>query len=241
MMKNELFTEGTLSLARAFIEVSKAYELVSYASLLDSPRWWVSKRVWILRRYRESRLRSLSARRVALVAELSKRFEGLLFELFTQRSSVIEFGGYVANVWRQAQIEAFSMNDHRQFSAVLWGIQLGLGYDVKELRPKFMLRQFVDEMPAGSHRTTLSLLAYGGVRNMPFINREVTSFVKRAYPVLHQEVLYRTAELPILTDGELSPVLVNTFTEPFDQYHKWLFRWNEKSNESDEGDELDSQ
>lgn len=229
MYRNDLFSKGTLSLAEDFIRVSRSYESTNYAGLLRSPHWWIAKRVWVLRGHRDRRLNDLRKRRTQLVRELHSRFEGVLYELFTQEHPAERFGDYLKQVWRRVQIAVVKMEDCRRFSGVLWDIHIELGPDIRALRPKFMLRQFVDEMPDSSPRTALRVLAYGGQYEPADVTFESMRYEWEAYTMLHKQVLARLDELKILTADELSPDHLLSLEKPEFQYHLWLFRWKDNN------------
>jgi len=229
MSGEALNDEGTLQLSHQFLKVSREYEAVRYASFVSNPFWWVAKKLWLLNRLRDERINKLRLRRQELVEELAVRYDGILRQLFACAKPGSSFTDYLAQVWHTFQGRAMTTRDPRLLSICLWDIQQSYGGNIKSLqtiKPRFMLKQFVDELPREEPRTALLVLVYGSSVNADEVSLEVARLVKKAYHVLHAHVEWRAQleDLDLLTGNVLSQSMVSTFAPPYVQYHEWLFQ-----------------
>jgi hypothetical protein len=205
---------STLQLAGEFIKCVKEFENISYAKWWLNPWWWASKR-W--------KREKLTRKRTQIVGELAVRYEGVMRQLF-QRTGRGDFSSFIQGVWRAVQISALTMGDEKSFSKSMWdAYRANAASESGDLKPKFMLRQFVDEMSPSEERAGLRIVAYGSDRAARPGDREVLRLLEAAYPLLHTELLKRARDLGELTDGALPLSSINGIRSPFSEYKSWLF------------------
>ena len=126
-------------------------------------------------------------------------------------------------VWQATLDQMRGTRDYRVLSSIVWNAaeaQAGLHQPV--LKPKLMLRQFVDEMPDGDERGAIRVLAYGHSGTEP-PGREVLRLLSSGYAVLHTQLIMHIQELDILTDSLFSPELIQRIGSSYVQYEEWLF------------------
>jgi hypothetical protein len=215
--------DTTLLLAQRFMQVSKELDSISRAALWREPLWWVLKRTKAFDFIRRRKLNRLVLCSAALLSELSLRYEGVIQDLFTCAGVGTALSGYLSRVWIEFQDRATRAQDPRLFSSCLWEIQRGLGATVDELKPKFMLRQFIDDMPDGEPRAALKLFAYSFRASWPTATREAARMVMEGYALLHNKVCARAEDLEVLTGGVLNARMVDEMRSMHAQYHRWLF------------------
>lgn len=220
-MSGEWIKEATtLGLVTELINSKQTFSEVSGSTWYRHPwQWWNKKR----------RLAELSENGRVIAHEISKRFEGILLQMFQRakapKSMVqVDWEECQTAIWQLARDNTRNMTDYHRFCAVLWNISLseiGSVATYVALRPKFMLRQFVDEMPSSDERGTLRATAFGRAGTLS--DRETLDSLERAFPILHQQLLSRGKELKSLTDGEITWEKIRDFEEPFAEYRHWLF------------------
>ena len=197
-------------------------------------RWQRRAKAWGPSWWRERRQRGPLQRADALARVLAQRYEGVMLELMdrcgvpkpssTDRLDV---------VWSNASVRVLTVSraegvpdPHYPLAPVLWdSVISALGCapsPLSPLRPKFMLRQFVEEMPSSEPRGTLLSWAFerheGSDRLSP---REVVQ-IKEAYALLHQQVEASRYQLEWLTGDELKTQMLDGLRQSFAQYHAWL-------------------
>jgi len=125
--------------------------------------------------------------------------------------------------WWTVRDESTKTDDYRRFATILWHAFVGSKkLDVASLKPKFMLRQFVDEIPTCKQQGMLIALAYGPITTWPS-DSEMLEGLTQSYSFLHLELTKRSGELHVLTDGEISYLTVSAIFPPFALYEHWLF------------------
>ena len=229
MTEGTLSDQGTLQLSHQFLKVSREYEAIRYASFVEHPFWWVAEKLWLLNKLRDGKINKLRRRRQELIGELAVRYHGMLRQLFDCANPGSSFSEYLVKVWRTFQDKASTTHDPRLFSICLWELQRNCGVnpsDLSAIKPRFMLKQFVDEMPREESRGALLTLVYGRSVKVDDVNLEVVRLVKNAYHLLHAQVEWRSQldDLELLTGGVLSNTVVSHFAPPFVRYHEWLFQ-----------------
>lgn len=215
MNRRALTDRSTLRLAKEFIKCSKEFERVAYAN------WWLHPWRWVSKGWRKGRL---SQQRTDIVGELSVRYEGMLYQLFQRAGNNSDFSSFVQAVWRAIQITALTMRDENGFSKTIWeAYGTHSSSQSRELKPKLMLRQFVDEMSPHEERAALRILAYRMDTASRPDDRESLRLLQRSYPLLHQELLRCSDDLLDLSDREFLPDVINGLSTPFTEYRDWLF------------------
>jgi len=215
----------TLGLVKELIDCKKTYVEIAKA------RWWSSPRKW----WRKShKLEELSQRHQPIADELSKRYEGMLWQMSRRVKesgplTATEWENCQAGIWQLVWDQARTFSNYRRFCGVFWDIclrqfgQFGNAAPLAALRPKFMLRQFVDELDNSDARGLLRGWAYSKQENM-LVGKEVLDGLTDAFGVLHRRVLRRLDDLSLLTDGEITPAMARNIQPPYLEYRRWLFK-----------------
>lgn len=199
-----------------FVEVSQA-------------RWNLTK-LW----RRGHKLESLSQKSQTIANELGVRFGGILWQMSRRVKTSgpltdTEWEDCLTGIWQLMNDSARNMSNYRRFCGVLWDIslaqfgQFGNVASFTGLRPKFMLRQFVDEMTSSDARGLLRASAFGEGDEIRLAGKELLDSLKLAFQLLQLQMLSRTDDLSALTDGEITAEMVRSFEEPFLEYRRWLF------------------
>jgi hypothetical protein len=193
-----------LELAKLAVEGAHRYE----TSLHETP-WYLPLR-WVT--YQASRWRSqATARQVvdSLEELIGGRYQGVLIQ-------ILRSGGLPESEWEQffpvlcdrLQTRLYGAKDWRSFPQALWGsIVEGLEQNsLRQLKPKFMMRAFVDEIVVLPHQHFLRGLCYGETLrgyDLPPDSEWETEFL-RAVPLLNEAVFRYEKSLMTLTDGALA-------------------------------------
>lgn len=223
MSERTVEEQETLLLVKRFLEVSQHLESISYARLWSKPLWWLVDKLKVLHFIRRRKVNELISCNSDLIGELSMRYDGIMRDLFTCAGVGTSFDDHFNQVWMELQGGAVMTRDPRRFSTCLWEIQRRLGATIDELKPKFMLRQFVDDIPEGEPRAALKLLAYSFQMHWTPPGREAARLVERGYALLHDRVCAQADDLEFLTGGVLNAEAVGEIHAPYAQYHQWLF------------------
>lgn len=216
--KRGVQSRGTMRLAKDFVIGSRSMEKLLYAKLWQNPLMYTARKLG----FHNSRRRVLAV----IAGELGRRYKGVLLELFRRTGmQPADFSSAITSVWMHVADGAKTMLEHRSFSKVIWesADRKVPSPGAPSLKPKMMLRQFVDEMPSSDGRGVLRTLAYGEP-GLPQEGSEALNLLLNAYPVLHEVVISRLAELDVLTDSALAADVVESLTGPYIQYEQWLFR-----------------
>ena len=225
----EMSLRSTIQLVRDLLKFIRAFEGITInPTPLRHPYWWVLSKVKFLGGVKKRRESELSNQLIDTMGELVDRYDGILFQLFSSPGAFTSVGTQgidekLERIWYKLQHAATTMQNHRDFSITLWMIYLRHGNEISELKPKFMLRQFVDEMPAGDERGALRSQAYKRQATLSTDDHEVAKMVYRAYPILHEQVLDFSSDLLRLTGETLKPEEIAILKPPYMRYHDWLF------------------
>jgi len=222
--------KGTFKLMKEFVKCVKQLERIQRS--LKRARQGKFRRsgfLWSrLRLRKDPALRELELRQRlnSAAIDLTTRYKGALWELF-RRSGITDdlLGDALTAVWMSVQDSASTVSSYKNLPEKLWDAYAGqTDLAILALKPKLMLRAFVDEIPSCDERGALRIVAYGsGLGNRP-TDRELLGLLLRAYPRLHREVLRKSKDLSVLTDGALSSSVVADMREPFPEYENWMFR-----------------
>lgn len=223
MSERTLDQQNTLLLVERWLEVSKEFELITYAEWWRKPLWWLVKSLKVTDFIRLRKLNGLALCRNALVGVLAVRYDGIMRELFTCAGAGASFNTHFMEVWMELQGRAVTAHQPGLFSTCLWEILQKRGAVVSALKPKFMLRQFVDDMPGGEPSGALKALAYSYRVRWPEVGAEAARMVKDGYALLHNCVRARLKDIELLTGGVLNARMVDEIGSPYVQYHRWLF------------------
>ena len=218
MSEKDIQGKTTLNLIREFVEDSKELRRCQLVPP-EKARGWLKKR--ILQWKKGSLHKKLRKASDTLVA----RYEGVLYQLL--RKSGVDVSGLKtvsSAIWVACQDRVVTLDDYRGFSRVLWEAYVVVApTEARALRPKFMLRQLVDEMPSSDERGVLIDRAYDKNAQHSPPGTEVLRKLEGAYVMLHEEVLRHEDELDLLTDGELDAATIRSLQPPFVRYEEWIF------------------
>jgi hypothetical protein len=213
----------TIVLTNELVKRTQEYEQISKAV------WWRQP----IKSWRRGRKKqAILTRSQLILGELASRYEGIMFQMFYRSRSTpptltnSQWEQIQDTVWLLVGDELRTMSDHRTFSGVLWKAylsQLGVSAAILALRPKFMLRQFVDEMPSSDQRGILRATAYGANDSTQRSGKELVRLIKSALSIFHAHVLAHATEVQTLTAGEFKEAEVQSYSEPFAPYQTWLF------------------
>lgn len=214
--ESETRQQGTLELALTLVECSRDLDQILRA------RWW--QRLFSFRSRAED-INSLRTRIYEVSAELGLRYKGVMSQLLQRMQSGEDFRLAVARTWEYVGEVAVTMADPKEFCSYLWHAFVGTERQSKaqSLKPKFMLRQFVDEVPSCKDLGVLIAMAYGPTVSVSLSSDEILNCLSHTYPLLHFELERRSPDLLVLTDGEISSATIPKIVAPFVQYETWLF------------------
>ena len=190
----------TLKLAKQMVAASHRHERIVHAGWLSHPVLRVTRR-W-------AEPRAVENKRIALRI-LLERYRTVIVQ-------VLQRGGLAHQNWMAAsrvigehiRTEVLRTRDYRWCAPLLWDAVVRQLDDagrraVEPLKAKFMLLQFVDQMPAGAPRDLLSKAAYDeNAMDFPSDGFEI---LNDAYRQLHTAVGRFRRDLGLLTDGALTP------------------------------------
>jgi hypothetical protein len=159
-----------------------------------------------------------------IAGELVDRYDGIFSQVFT-RSGIRreEWSSLVVAIWQGV---ASNASKDEPMCKTIWKVcSEVIDKQVVALKPKFMLRAFVDEMPSCDERGVLRDLAFGP-RTIDYVERQAAErlrTIERAYPILHSQLMNRAYRLEELLDGVLNRNALLAMKAPFKQYDDWLF------------------
>jgi hypothetical protein len=218
MSRKDVQDRNTLILIKEFITNSQSLRTYQEVPPEKTKRWWRKK---VLKWKKDGLHKKLRQ----ILDVLTARYEGVLYQML--RHSGVSAGALkstVTAVWVSCQDKILTLSDYREFSAVLWEAYVSVSpVDARTLRPRFMLRQIVDEMPSSDERGVLIYRAYDKASSIDPPGKEVLAKLNKAYEMLHLELLKQGDDLEILTGGEIALKDIENFKAPFVHYEEWLF------------------
>lgn len=225
--ERETHLQGTIELALILAKCSRKLDQVLRA------KWWREPlTVWT----RGNSVSLLRARINEVSVELGNRYKGVMAQLLQIIDPRANFEVEVARAWQHVGEAAITM-DHKEFCAYLWhGFVPQHKQDkARPIKPKFMLRQFVDEIPPCKDQGILIATAYGPMIAPPLSAAEILKSLEFAYAKLHVQVTKWSPELNVLTDNEISSAMIAKIVPPYVQYEDWLFNFLSKRQENSHG------
>ena len=218
MSREEVQGKTTLALMKEYVENSQELRKYQGVQPEDKKHWWQKK--WL-----DWRKRSLYQKIRRIGVELAARYEGIFHQLL--RKSGVDSTAIkptISAIWVSCQDRLLTLNESKRFSQVLWESYVSIvGAEINGLKPKFMLRQFIDEMPSSDERGILMDRAYDKNAINQDSGAEVLNKLTNSYPILHEQLIRHGKDLRILTDREITQVVVSSIKPPFVQYEQWLF------------------
>jgi hypothetical protein len=206
---------GTIKLQRDFVSCYKKHDRTLEATLLNPIIWFRKGKI----------AERLFEKGKEIKDVLADRYEGVMLQMFNRADAAT--ATLIKSTWFLAQRRVLTLSDARRFAEVLWDSFLEQTMAdislLEPLKPKFMLRQFVDEIDEDESRTALRIIAYSS-EPLSVSNRESFTLFQQALPFLHQQLTNHSKELEILTDGVITFSDVQSFHSPYEQYRNWLLR-----------------
>jgi hypothetical protein len=196
-------------------------------------------KLWRLIESRDRRFERLPTEWSAHCEVLVKRYKWLMNEIHTR---VPSGGGlsreqYFRGWWRQVSNDLPALQTAEDFSSCFWrAVAEAAGLQqhdpafssVMGLKPKFMLRQFIDEMPDTEAAGSLRVLAYSPLTVNTVLAAasasELAEIVYQACLSLHATVQRFAPSLTIMTDGAIAVAGLNDPAKIARQYSVWLFQ-----------------
>ena len=196
-------------------------------------------RLWRLRESRQQRFDRLNNAWGAHCEVLLKRYKWLMNEIHSSlapRAPASSRDAYFRAWWRKVQNDLPGLTTAGEFSACLWtAVATASGHlegdaaflPAAALKPKFMLRQFVDEMTDSEASVSLKILAYSPLTvdaEYPFADAmELSEIVYEACLSLHDAVRRFETSLPAMTAGALDLTGLGDPVTIVRRYSSWLF------------------
>jgi hypothetical protein len=216
MSRRTFSKDGTVKLQWDFIESNKRYDRILVATPLN-PLMWFRK---------DNKEKKLSQKLDEIENQLADRYEGIMLQMLRKANTANDTS--VRLIWSLARTKALLARDKWAFPRVLWeSYKERVDLDdsmASVLRPKFMLRQFVDEIENSAHRDVLRALAYGGGNGSGEFTKETFNMFNSALDSLHKELLQQSSSVDHMTDRTLRAGEIKTFRKPFVEYRDWLIK-----------------
>ena len=209
--------------------VRKLLRATEQAAVRRDPTPYLQPWAWLTRR----RLTTFETRGQVFLKELMIRYRGVITEyLFLKGiTSRVDVQSGLDGIWRSFYIGTYRLASSDRFSYELWRAVQTTGVSANvQIKRKFMLRQFVEEVPRRKGRETLRRLAFDRDRGAPEATTEDVKRLKGVYPSLHRALLKWGSRLDEITDGAVEFETLSGFKPPYAQYHTWLFE-----NDDDQG------
>ena len=197
-------------------------------------------RLWRLRETRDERFGRLNEAWGLHCEVLLQRYGWLMNQLYARLSGSMAPGvsreQYMRSWWRIVRNELPGLKKAENFSSCLWTAVAGAAgrlesdpefEPVAMLKPKFMLRQFVDEMKDRESTAALRVLAYTALSTDTELTsasaEELADIVYRACLALHDTVTRFGPLLPEMTAGAIDVGGPNDEVTVARRYTAWLF------------------
>ena len=202
----------TINLQVEYVEGVQRFERIIHASPLFEPWWWLWKPF----------KGQVSQNHLSVASELAARYEGIIYELISHQNTA-SAAAIIDLVWLIAGPQCLSLNDPFGFASLLWDVlirEIDLPSSALCLQPKFMLRQFIEEMPSSDARGTLLVCAYDKSAKFVDKSKQTLRTLELAYRNLHAVLTKHEKTLPKLTGGILTP---DSLDSSLGRYDEWFF------------------
>lgn len=208
----------SLALMREFVDKTRTLVKYQQAGPEEQLRWLRKK--WLIRK--KHKLRTALAE---IMVELANRYEGVFYQMLRKSGKrEEELRNSVAAIWIATQDSSRMLQDYKGFPTILWEAYVSqVSLPVTSVKPKFMLRLFVDEMAPSDSRGILKDRAYDKNALNKESGKETLEQLLGGYSALHEQLLRRASDLEVLTDSEIALLVIKDLKEPFLQYERWLF------------------
>jgi hypothetical protein len=216
-LRERVGAEPSFALMRELMTRGRKLERRREASWLVSPVQAAARLIF--------GLEELEQDEIAIWRELCGRYEGVLKQMLAQEGlPVDEAGTRLDSVHWTARAEFAKQTEHELFPVVLWRACLLHGRSTPvQLKPKFMLRAFVDELPSSDERGVLRAICYGGSLRDDESTQERRKARELGCEMLHREVLSFGMRIDAMTDGALAHGVMSRLSG--DALHAHYFDW----------------
>jgi len=160
--------------------------------------------------------------------ELQYRFGGVInlylrSKGITADDDMVEARGAIV---QRFFVDSYRLKEPELFAPLLWSsVQVTAGVSSnRALKRRFMLRQFVEDVPRGKGRDMLRRLGFEREPGAPPCNVKDLNLVRGVYPQLHKALLKRGVRLDGMTASAIPSIQVAGFQPPYGQYDEWLFK-----------------
>jgi hypothetical protein len=158
--------------------------------------------------------------------ELSLRYHGVISQMLGSQSvPVAEARDRKREVFLTAANLFRSESDPRRYPVALWEAYIQvMGSAPPSLKPKLMLRAFVDEIQSGEERGVLKWIGYDGVSSSGGYTQELRRVEQRGLELLHEQVTAMDTAMDQITDHALKFSEVSRWDGPaaVPKYEAWL-------------------
>ncbi len=158
--------------------------------------------------------------------ELNYRFIGVINWYLRSKGIVTkgELESARTKISMMFHVNTYKLADAELFAPELWRIvQIQAGVNTDEgLKRRFMLRQFVEDVPKGEGRDALRRLGFERDPGAPPANPKDLAAARTAYPLLRWAMLTRGAKLDLMTESAIGFGDVKSFRPPYGQFDTWL-------------------
>ena len=177
---------------------------------------------WVTSRWRKD----FEAKSHEYLMELNYRFAGVISRYLRSKGIMTKAGLESArkDISMSFHVNTYKLAEAELFAPELWRvvqIRAGVSSDAA-LKRRFMLRQFVEDVPKTKGRDTLRRVGFERDPGAPKINPKDLAIARTAYPSLHKALLKRGAQLDAMTERAIEFEQVKLFQPPYGQYDTWL-------------------
>jgi hypothetical protein len=191
---DRLVASTTINLQERYFSAVQQLSRRTAPSFFNDPLSWALQWRW----------RVVNRRAVALIGELSIRYEGVLNQLLA-RSALqhSEYKEFFDRVWLIMAAKVMTISTPCEFAATLWAVaqKESKGLGAQALREKFLLRQFLEEMPVSDERAIILLLAFDKQAKAADVTTNTLRKLERSYKLLHDTLLRQGQQLSRYTSG----------------------------------------
>lgn len=215
-MKQNLNSRSTLKLISAVVKATKAFDRIQNANYLTDPINCFYKKI--------GKAGRVNKQTINICNVLTVRYESILLQMLKQaKVSNNDLERLIPTIWLDVWDNSRKEMDYRYFSQFIWNAYVGkVSTPDHDLKPKLMLRQFVDDIKSCREQGVLLSLAYGD-RSTGKLSREGQQHLNKAYELLHKQLQKHACHLSILTGGVITEGTLSTLDNMIIKYESWLF------------------
>lgn len=216
MYRKQLRDRPTGWVVRQYMSASRQFEIRLQPRLVLEPWAWAT-------RFRKN---SWAGKSRALSEELGERYRGVLYECWSASGvSDNDLAPMVGSFWSDFHATIYELASPEEFSTRMWKKvnQLAAGEVKGAFKRKFMLRQFIEDLPAGWPRDTLRELGFERTRTTPRSTVASLGVLVEAYKQLHEVLLTSGLSVAKRTDNVFEKSVLSKMAPPYAEYEAWIF------------------